>query len=144
MRAICAVNCVRTITGYESKGGGRMNVSVVNLAEKFSRIKDLHAYKIVAQMNDYQFKLVKMKREFIWHSHPETDEVFMVMNGRMQIALRDELLCLETGEMVVIPKGVEHKPSSSEECHILLIEPAGTLNTGSAGGDLSDTKLEWI
>ncbi|BBB90990.1 MAG TPA: cupin domain-containing protein [Methylomusa anaerophila] len=121
-----------------------MSIAVINLAEKFGKIKELHSYKLVARMNDYHFKLVKMKREFIWHSHPETDEVFMIIDGNMQIALREETLYLKRGEMVVIPKGIEHKPSSSEECKILLIEPVGTINTGSAGGDLTDTEIEWI
>lgn len=121
-----------------------MSIQIVNFEEKFSRIKELHEYKLVAQMNDYHFKLVKMKREFIWHSHPETDEVFIVIDGDMEIELRDKTLCLKKGEMVVIPKGIEHKPSSREECKILLIEPAGTINTGNAGGDLTDTKIEWI
>lgn len=121
-----------------------MSVSVINFAEKFAKLKEYHSYKLIAQMNNYHFKLVKMKREFIWHSHPETDEVFMIIDGCMRIDLRDQTLILKTGEMVVIPKGVEHKPSSSEECQILLIEPDGTLNTGDAGGELTDTKLEWL
>jgi len=121
-----------------------MSIPVINFEEKFAKIKDLHSYKLVAQMNDYHFKLVRMKREFIWHNHPETDEVFIIIDGNMQISLRDEILYLKKGEFVVIPKGVEHKPSSSEECKILLIEPAATINTGNAGGDLTDTKIEWI
>lgn len=121
-----------------------MDISVVNFEEKFAKIKELHSYKIVAQMNDYQFKLVRAKRDFIWHSHPETDEVFVVIDGEMQIDLRDKTLQLKKGEMVVIPKGVEHKPLWRQECQILLIEPSGTLNTGNAGGALTDTKLEWI
>lgn len=121
-----------------------MGIPVINFEGKFAQIKELHSYKLVAQMNDYHFKLVKMKREFIWHSHPETDEVFIIIDGNMQIDLRDETLYLTKGEMVVIPKGIEHKPSSREECNILLIEPAGTLNTGNTGGDLTDTELEWI
>jgi len=82
-----------------------------------------------------------MKREFIWHRHPETDEVFMIIAGSMLIELRDKTLTLTQGDKVVIPK---HKPSAQEECHILLIEPAGTINTGNAGGDLTDTQLEWL
>lgn len=121
-----------------------MGIPVINFAEKFTSFKELHSYKLVAQMNDYYFKLVRMKREFIWHSHPETDEVFMVIDGNLQIDLRDETLYIQKGEMVVIPKGMEHKPSSKEECKILLIEPVGTINTGDAGGDLTDTGLERI
>lgn len=121
-----------------------MGISVINLEDKFTMIKELHSYKLVAQMNDYHFKLVKMQRDFIWHSHSETDEVFMIIDGNMQIDLRDETLYLNKGEMVVIPKGIEHKPSSREECKILLIEPVETINTGNAGGNLTDTDLEWI
>ncbi|MEW5735438.1 MAG: cupin domain-containing protein [Thermodesulfobacteriota bacterium] len=121
-----------------------MTVSVINLKEKADRIRELHAYKVVAKMNDYYFKLVKAKREFIWHRHPETDEVFLVLDGSLTIELRDGAIVLEPGEMAVIPKGVEHKPVCREECTILLIEPAATVNTGDAGGDLTDTDLEWI
>jgi mannose-6-phosphate isomerase-like protein (cupin superfamily) len=119
-------------------------VEVINFAEKFTKIKELHSYKLIARMNDYHFKLVRMNREFIWHCHPETDEVFMVIEGNMQIALRDKTLSLKQGELVVIPKGVEHKPFNTEECKLLLIEPAGTINTGNAGGTLTDIELEWI
>lgn len=121
-----------------------MAVSVVNIAGKFATIDALHAYKIIARMNDYHFKLVRMRREFIWHRHPETDEVFWVIDGRLRIDLRNQVLHLEKGEMVVIPKGVEHKPSCREECRLLLIEPAGTVNTGDAGGDLTDMAEAWI
>jgi len=121
-----------------------MDISVINLEEKSRKIKELHAYKLVAQMNDYHFKLVRAKREFIWHKHPETDEVFMVIEGRLRIDLRDKTLDLGKGEMVVIPRGVEHKPFCEEECTVLLIEPAGTLNTGDTGGSLTDSSLEWI
>ncbi|MCX7710581.1 MAG: cupin domain-containing protein [Clostridia bacterium] len=121
-----------------------MNVSVVNFEEKFVKISELHSYKVIAQMNDYYFKLVRMNREFIWHSHPETDEVFVVIDGELEIALPDQVLHLKKGEMVSIPKGVEHKPKSIGECKILLIEPAATVNTGTAGGSLTDNNLEWI
>lgn len=121
-----------------------MGIAIVNFEEKFANIKELHSYKVVAQMNDYYFKLVKMKREFIWHSHPETDEVFMIIDGGMRIDLREDTLYLKKGDMVVIPKGIEHKPASEEECRILLIEPVGTLNTGNAGGALTDAALEWL
>jgi len=121
-----------------------MDVKVVNFRDKLSKIDKLHSYKVIAKMNDYYFKIVKAKRDFIWHSHPETDEVFMVIQGNLQIDLRDKTLYLGEGEMVVIPKGVEHKPLCREECHVLLIEPTGTVNTGDAGGDLTDERIEWI
>ena len=121
-----------------------MKISVINIADKFRRIEEQHKYKRIARMNDYDFKLVRMQREFIWHKHPETDEVFMVIDGRLQIHLRDRVLNLAKGEMVVIPKGVEHKPACRDECKILLIEPAATVNTGDAGGALTDDDVEWI
>lgn len=121
-----------------------MAISVINIEEKFKRLDALHAYKAIAQMNEYLFKIVRMKREFIWHKHDETDEVFMVIAGNLQIDLRDQRLQLNPGEMVVIPKGIEHKPSSVEECKIMLIEPIGTVNTGDAGGALTDHDVEWV
>jgi mannose-6-phosphate isomerase-like protein (cupin superfamily) len=121
-----------------------MDIEIVNFQEKLSKINELHAYKVVAQMNDYYFKIVKAKREFIWHSHLETDEVFVVIEGNLTIDLRNKTLNLRKGEMVVIPKGMEHKPSCKDECHLLLIEPAATINTGDAGGDLTDSDVEWI
>ena len=121
-----------------------VSISVVNIEEKFRKIDELHKYKRIARMNDIDFKLVRMQREFIWHKHPETDEVFMVIDGTLRIDLRDQRLTIKKGEMVVIPKGVEHKPASSEECRILLIEPSDTVNTGDAGGDLTDNDAEWI
>jgi mannose-6-phosphate isomerase-like protein (cupin superfamily) len=121
-----------------------VSISVVNIKKKFNKIEQLHKYKRIARMNEIDFKLVRMKREFIWHKHPETDEVFMVIDGNLQIHLRGKTLQLEKGEMVVIPKGVEHKPVSRKECKILLIEPAATVNTGDAGGALTDDEVEWI
>ena len=121
-----------------------MEIKVVNLDKKFETIKELHSYKVIAQMNNYYFKLVKAKREFIWHQHPETDEVFMVLDGTLIIELKEKTLTLKKLEMVVIPKGVEHKPSCIEECKVMLIEPSDTINTGNIRSGLKDTKLEWI
>jgi len=121
-----------------------VSISVINIQEKLRKIEQLHKYKRIARMNEIDFKLVRMKREFIWHKHPETDEVFMVIDGSLQIHLRDQILHLEKGEMVVIPKGVEHKPACQRECKILLIEPAATVNTGDAAGALTDDEVEWI
>ncbi len=121
-----------------------MEIRVVNLLEKAGRIHELHQYKLVAELNDYQVKLVKARREFVWHSHPETDELFLVVEGRMRMALRDRVLDLETGEMIVVPKGVEHRPVCDTQCTMMLIEPRGTVNTGNTAGPLTDTSLEWI
>jgi mannose-6-phosphate isomerase-like protein (cupin superfamily) len=121
-----------------------MEVRVVNLEEKAGLITELHKYKLIAELNDYQFKLVKAKREFIWHSHEDTDEMFFVVEGAMQLALRDKTFDVRKGELIVVPKGVEHKPICNMECTVMLVEPKGTLNTGSAGGPLTDTEVEWI
>lgn len=123
---------------------GTMDIRVVSLVEKAGLIHELHTYKLIARMNDYDFKLVKIRREFIWHRHDETDEVFMVIDGTLRIDLRDRVLELNAGDLAVIPKGVDHKPVSDEICTVLLIEPSGTANTGNAGGPLTDTDLEWI
>lgn len=121
-----------------------MKIRVVNLEEKAGLITELHKYKIVAEVNDYQFKLVKAKREFIWHSHEETDEMFFVVEGQMELAFRHEIFTLKKGELIVVPKGVEHKPICDRECTVMLVEPRGTINTGNAGGNMTDTELEWI
>jgi len=121
-----------------------MQPPVINFADKFSRFNDLWSPRIIAQMNDYHFKIAKIKGEFIWHSHPDTDEIFIVIAGSLNIHLRNGDVKLNEGEMYVVPKGIEHKPSADEECHILLIEPAGTLNTGDTGGEMTKQDEVWI
>ena len=121
-----------------------MDIRVVNLEEKAGLIKKLHKYKLIEELNDYQFKLVKAKREFVWHSHPETDEMFFVVEGKMQMAFRDRVFDLKKGELIVVPRDVEHKPICDTECTVMLVEPKGTVNTGNAGGPLTDEELEWI
>jgi len=116
----------------------------INFQDKLSRFTDHWAPKVVAQMNDYQLKLVKIQGEFVWHSHPDTDEVFIVLDGRMRIELRDGGVDLGPGEMFVVPKGVEHKPSAPDECRILLVEPSGVVNTGDAGGAKTAPNDVWI
>ena len=121
-----------------------MNINVVNLTHKFSLITKQWDPKIVAQLNDYHIKIAKIQGDFVWHSHPETDEVFLVIEGTLVIHLRDGELQLDTGELCVIPRGVEHKPAAEGECQILMVEPAGTLNTGDAGGDRTVEDTAWI
>lgn len=121
-----------------------METRVVNLREKAGLINELHQYKLIAELNNYQLKLVKAKREFVWHSHPETDELFFVVEGTMRLAFRDRIFDLKEGELIVVPKGLEHRPVCETECAVMLIEPRDTLNTGNAGGPLTDTSLEWI
>lgn len=119
-------------------------IDVINLTDKFSLVTDQWDPKIIAQLNDYHLKIAKVKGEFVWHSHPETDEVFLVVDGELTIQLRDGNLTLKPGELCVIPKGVEHKPAAEQECQILMVEPAGTLNTGDAGGEMTIDETDWI
>ena len=121
-----------------------MTINVVNFAHKFSLISEQWNPKIIAQLNDYHLKIAKIQGEFIWHGHPETDEVFIVIDGELTIHLRDGKLHLAPGEMCVIPSGVEHKPAAEEQCQILMVEPAGTLNTGDAGGNRTIEETDWI
>ena len=104
----------------------------INFKEKFEKFSEQWKPKIVAQLNDYHLKIVKLQGEFIWHDHPETDEVFIVLKGHLDIQLRDGMVPLDEGEMYVVSRGVEHKPVAEKECQVLLIEPAGTVNTGDA------------
>jgi mannose-6-phosphate isomerase-like protein (cupin superfamily) len=121
-----------------------MKTKAINFADKFAKFSDLWSPKIIAQMNDYHFKLAKIKGDFIWHSHQDTDEVFIVIAGSLTIYLRGGEVLLKKGEMYVVPKGVEHKPSAQQECQIMLIEPAGTINTGEAGGEMTAQNDVWI
>jgi mannose-6-phosphate isomerase-like protein (cupin superfamily) len=108
-----------------------MKYQPINFEEKFKKFSEHWSPKIIGQLNDYHLKLAKVQGEFVWHDHPETDEVFIVIKGQLDIIFRDGKVSLNEGEMFVVPKGVEHKPVAEIECHILLIEPAGTVNTGN-------------
>jgi len=121
-----------------------MNYHPINLQEKLSKFSEQWSPKIVAQMNDYHIKLAKVRGEFVWHNHPEMDEMFLVVNGKLDIHFRDGIVSLNEGEMYVVPKGVEHKPVAEIECHILLIEPAGTVNTGDVVDDKTAPNDVWI
>ena len=121
-----------------------MEFKPVNLQEKLAKFSDHWSPKIIAQMNDYHFKLVKFRGDFIWHSHPDTDEVFISLDGKMSIEFRDGKVELHTGELFVVPKGMEHKPYAERECKIMLVEPAGTINTGNTNGDKTAEDHVWI
>jgi mannose-6-phosphate isomerase-like protein (cupin superfamily) len=108
-----------------------VDVNVVNLAQKLSLFNDYWSPKIAGELNDSYLKLVKVKGEFVWHSHEHEDELFLVVEGTLVIQLRDRDLTLHEGEFVIIPKGVEHRPVAEEEVHMLLLEPKTTLNTGN-------------
>jgi mannose-6-phosphate isomerase-like protein (cupin superfamily) len=102
----------------------------VNLAEKLSLFADYWSPRTVGQLNDYDLMVVKVKGEFVWHKHDNTDDFFLVLQGRLTVLLRDRQVTLEPGELYVVPRGVEHKTMAAEETHLLLIEPTGTPNTG--------------
>ena len=122
-----------------------MEYTSINLQEKLSKFSEHWSPKIIAQLNNYRLKLAKVQGEFVWHDHPDTDEVFIVVNGQLDILFRDGKVSLAEGEMFVVPKGVEHKPVAEHECHILLIEPAGVVNTGSASdSELTAPNDVWI
>ena len=113
--------------------------------EKFSKLPDQdYSVRIIAMMNNYEFKIVKFKGEFIWHSHPDTDETFIILDGKMLMHFRDKVVELNSGEMIVIPKGMEHKPASEHGYKALLIEPAGVPNTGNVDSEMTLSKIEWI
>ncbi|HEY2394688.1 MAG TPA: cupin domain-containing protein [Rudaea sp.] len=116
----------------------------INLAEKFGRFAEPWSPRVIAEMNDYQFKLVRLQGEFVWHSHAGTDEVFIVVEGAMSIEFRDGRVDLKSGEMFVVPRGVEHKPVASAECKVMLVEPRGVVNTGEAGGELTACDDVWV
>jgi len=121
-----------------------MQEKVINFKEKYQKFTEHWSPRVIAEMNDYQFKLVKVAGEFVWHDHPDTDEVFIVMEGTLNIEFRDGMVTLESGEMFVIPKGVEHKPMADAECKIMIIEPKGVINTGEADGQLTAENDVWI
>jgi mannose-6-phosphate isomerase-like protein (cupin superfamily) len=117
--------------------------SPINLAAKLSGLCAHWSPRVVAEMNDYQFKVVKLQGEFVWHTHHDTDEAFIVLSGEMEIGFRDGTVTLGAGEMYVVPKGVEHITRASRECHALIVEPRGVVNTGDAGGPLTARSDVW-
>lgn len=116
----------------------------INLLEKFELLQDQWQPKVVAELNDYQLKLARLEGEFIWHDHPDSDELFLVLDGRLRIELEGGAIDLSAGEVFVVPKGTRHKPIANAECKILLIEPRGVINTGSEWGDRTAELDDWI
>lgn len=116
----------------------------INLMKKLSLFSEHWSPKVIAEMNDYQFKLVKLKGEFTWHKHEHTDETFLVLKGEMTILLRDKTIKLCENELYVVPKGVEHKPVAEQECQVLIIEPKGVINTGDTDSELTADNDVWI
>lgn len=121
-----------------------MENSVINFSEKFKQFSAHWSPKVIAEMNDYQFKLAKVEGEFVWHSHDDTDEVFIVIEGELNIEFRASTVTLQAGEMYVIPKGIEHKPSALKECKIMLVEPKGVVNTGQKASQLTAENNVWV
>jgi mannose-6-phosphate isomerase-like protein (cupin superfamily) len=115
----------------------RAVVTRINLAEKLARFDDRWNPRVIADLNDSHIKLVKVQGEFVWHRHAEEDELFLVLHGALTIELRDGSVTLGPGEMVVIPKGVEHRPVAAEEVHLMLVEPKGIRHTGDVESELT-------
>lgn len=116
----------------------------INFAEKFELFSERWLPKVIAELNDYQFKLARIEGEFIWHDHPDTDEAFLVIEGNLRIDFRDGCVHLAAGEMFVVPRGVEHKPVAEKEVKLMLIEPRGVTNTGRVGGERTARNDVWI
>jgi mannose-6-phosphate isomerase-like protein (cupin superfamily) len=116
----------------------------INLDAKLALFADHWSPKVIAEMNDYQFKLVKLQGDFVWHHHEHTDETFLVLQGHLRIDFRDGAVHLGPGEMFIVPKGVEHKPFATDEAHVLLIEPRGVVNTGEQATNLTAPNDVWI
>ncbi len=121
-----------------------MNYHSINFRQKFGLFSEQWQPRVVAEMNDYQFKVVKLQGDFIWHDHQHTDETFIVIEGELRIDFRDGCVQISAGEMFVVPKGVEHKPFAQHEVKLLLIEPRGVLNTGHEGGERTAVNDVWI
>ena len=121
-----------------------MSTSAINFQDKFSRFSEHWSPKVIAEMNDYQFKLVRLQGEFVWHQHADTDEVFIVIEGSMTLRFRDREVPLHAGELYVVPKGVEHQPFAAGECKVMLVEPKGVVNTGDTASSLTAQNDVWI
>lgn len=116
----------------------------IHLTEKLDLIDEHWSPRVVAELNDYQFKLVKFEGEFVWHTHDHTDEAFLVIAGEMEIGFRDRAVTLKAGDLFVVPRGVEHITRAARECQALLVEPRGVVNTGDAGGKLTASNDVWV
>ena len=116
----------------------------INLKSKFQKFTDQWSPKVIEEMNDYQFKLVKIENDFTWHKHDDTDETFLVIEGKMGIEFEDQTVELSEGEMIVIPKGKKHKPYADKEAKIMIIEPKGITNTGDVTNDFTTENDQWV
>ncbi|WP_350440100.1 cupin domain-containing protein [Pseudomonas aeruginosa] len=131
-------------TNHRSAPMSTSTTQAINFAAKLALFDDRWQPRVIAQMNDYQFKLVKIEGDFVWHSHADTDETFIVLAGRLRIDFRDGAMHLGPGEMYVVPRGVKHKPFAEGEVRMLLVEPCGVRNTGDQGGERTAVNDLWI
>jgi mannose-6-phosphate isomerase-like protein (cupin superfamily) len=118
--------------------------SVVSIKEKLSLFSDHWSPRVIAELNDMQFKVAKLLGDFVWHSHDDADEAFIVIHGELIIEFRDRSVTLSEGDLFVVPRGEEHITRAPSECHVLILEPRGVVNTGDAGGDLTAANDVWI
>jgi len=116
----------------------------INFAEKFDCFTEQWSPKVVAEMNDYQFKLVRLEGDFVWHDHQDTDETFIVLEGALVIDFQDGTVELEAGQMLVVPKGLPHRPRATSEAKVLIVEPKGVINTGDVQSDKTAPLNDWI
>jgi mannose-6-phosphate isomerase-like protein (cupin superfamily) len=122
-----------------------MHPEKINFSDKFGKLPLAdYAVGLIAKMNNYEFKIVKFKGDFVWHSHPDTDETFVILEGTLIMNFRDGKVEVNTGEMIVIPKGVEHKPFSENGYKAILIEPEGVPNTGNVQNEITINKIQWV
>lgn len=128
---------LRLLVTTRSRRNRNARMPVVDLAQKLTTFTDHWAPRTIAELNDYEVKVVKVKGDFVWHQHETTDELFLVIRGQLHIELRDGAVTLTPGQLYVVPKGVEHRPHADDEVEMLLIEPRGIVNTGNAGGPLT-------
>ena len=116
----------------------------INVFKKLALFKDYWNPKIIGELNQQYVKLAKLKGEFIWHKHDNEDELFLVVKGKLKIAFRDKIVSIDENELIIIPKGVEHKPIAEKEVSVLLFEPKSTLNTGNQKDNFTKQNLDWI
>ena len=121
-----------------------MKYQALNFVQKLACFEEKWSPRVIAEMNDYQFKLARLEGEYVWHDHADTDEAFIVLEGELRIEFRDGHVDLQAGEMYVVPKGVEHRPSARAEVKVLLVEPRGVVNTGARGGELTAANDVWV
>ncbi len=119
-----------------------MSADAINIEQKLALFQDHWNPRIIGELNGQHIKLAKLQGEFVWHSHEHEDEAFFVLHGSLTMEFRDRSVKVREGEMIIVPRGVEHRPVANAECHVMLFEPTSTVNTGSAGGDLTRESLE--